>query len=70
MKQVNLSLLRLFKHFFSCYHGNSPPPILFRPGIKFWENMLKYSIEANEVSTVSNKKLFNTVNSNTSTIVV
>ena len=25
MKQVNLSLLRLFKHFFSCYHGNFPP---------------------------------------------
>ena len=69
MKQVNLSLLRLFKHFFSCYHGNFPP-ILFRPGIKFWENMLKYSIEANEVSTVSNKRLFNTVNSNTSIIVV
>ena len=69
MKQVNLSLLGLFKHFFSCYHGNFPP-ILFRAGIKFWENMLKYSIEANEASTVSNKRLFNTVNSNTSTIVV
>ena len=69
MKQVNLSLLRLFKHFSLVIMAISPP-ILFRPGIKFWENMLKYSIEANEVSTVSNKRLFDTVNSNTSIIVV